>query len=378
MQGTNFSPLIYADSESNADQLYFSKVFVPDPFLSFGIGKKKYAIINRLEYTRVKKESVFDEVLSFEEWKERTEKRFRKIKVGLSDIIRLVAEEYKIRSFLIATDFPAGLALELIKKKIKLKISEGSLFPNRVIKSDEEAKAIREGNSASAAGIRAAETILKRSLIRNGKIFYRKRFLTSERLREKIEIACLKKGGIASHTIAAGGDQACDPHCLGYGVLRANDLIIVDVFPRIKRSGYYGDMTRTFVKGRANESQRKLIATVKKAHGNVLDKLKGGISASKIHNEVQMFFEKNGYFTCKNGDIIEGYFHGTGHGVGLEIHEQPRLSSDGLNLKSGMVVTVEPGLYYPGLGGCRIEDMVRLKHDGVEMLSKCHYRWEIS
>ena len=80
----------------------------------------------------------------------------------------------------------------------------------------------------------------------------------------------------------------------------------------------------------------------------------------------------------KNGDIIEGYFHGTGHGVGLEIHEEPRLSSDGSNLKPGMVVTVEPGLYYPGLGGCRIEDMVRLKHDGVEMLSKCHYRWEIS
>ena len=185
MQGTKISPLIYADSESNADQLYFSKVFVPDPFLSFGIGRKKYAIINALEYTRVKKESVFDEVLSFEEWEERAEKRFRKKKVGLSDIIRLVADEYNLRSFLIASDFPAGLALELIKKKIKIKISEGSLFPNRVIKSDEEAKAIREGNAASAAGIRAAESILEESLIRKGKLFYRKRFLTSERLREE-------------------------------------------------------------------------------------------------------------------------------------------------------------------------------------------------
>jgi Xaa-Pro aminopeptidase len=378
MQGTKISPLIYADSESNADQLYFSKVFVPDPFLSFGIGKKKYAIINALEYTRVKKESVFDEVLSFEDYKERAEKRFRKKKAGLSDIIRLLADEYKIRSFLIASNFPVGLALELIKKKIKIKIAEGSLFPNRAIKNDEEAKAIREGNAASAAGIRAAESILQGSLIRNGKILYRKRYLTSELLREEIEIACLKKGGVASHTIAAGGNQACDPHCLGYGILRANDLIIVDVFPRIKRTGYYGDMTRTFVKGRANENQRKLIATVKKAHGSVLDKLKGGISASKIHNEVQVYFEKNGYFTRKKGDVIEGYFHGTGHGVGLEIHEEPRLSSNGSNLKSGMVVTVEPGLYYPGLGGCRIEDMVRLKRDGVEMLSKCHYRWEIS
>lgn len=378
MQGTKISPLIYADSESNADQLYFSKVFVPDPFLSFGIGKKKYAIVNDLEYTRLKKEAVFDDVLSLGELQKIAEKRFRKKKTDLSDIIRIVVDEYKIRSFVIPPDFPVRLALGLIKKKIKFKVSRGSLFPSRAIKNDEEAKAIREGNAASAAGIRMAEYILDRSSIKNGKIYYGSRYLTSERLREEIEITCLKKGGIASHTITAGGNQACDPHCQGYGVLRANEFIVVDVFPRIKHTGYYGDMTRTFLKGRSNENQQKLISTVKKAHRNVLGKLKGGISASKVHNEVKVFFKNNGYITSKNDDIIEGYFHGTGHGLGLEIHEEPSLSSNGSTLKTGMVVTVEPGLYYPGLGGCRIEDVVRIKRDGIEMLSKCHYRWEIS
>ena len=378
MQRTKNSPLIYADSESNADQLYFGKVFVPDPFLSFGVGKKKYAVINALEYTRIKKESVFDEVLSFEEWQKKARKIYRKKKAGLIEIVRLVASEYKIHSFLIAPDFPAGLALQLKKAKININIAEGAFFTERIIKNDEEAKAIKEGNAASAAGIRAAESILRRSFIKNGKIFYQKRFLTSERLREEIEIACLKKGAVASHTIAAGGDQACDPHCMGYGILRANEMIIIDVFPRVTRTGYFGDMTRTFVKGRANENQRSLIAIVKKAHDEVLDVIKGGIEGAKVHRQVEVLFEKNGFLTRKNGDVNEGFFHGTGHGVGLEIHEEPRLSSHGSKLKCGMVVTVEPGLYYPGLGGCRIEDMVRVQRNNVEMLSKCHYRWEIS
>ncbi len=378
MQGTKHSPLIYADSESNADQLYFGKVFVPDPFLSFGLGNKKYALANALEFMRIKKESDFDVVLPLEEWQSKAKKTFRSKKAGLCEILRLIVAEYKVHSFIVAPDFPAGLALQLKKAKIKLKIAEGSLFSERIVKSDAEAKAIKAGNAASAAGIKAAEAVLRRAAIKGGKLYYRGLKLTSELLREEIDIACLRRGAVASHTIAASGDQACDPHCAGYGPIRANELIIVDVFPRVTRTGYFGDMTRTFIKGRANDKQRRLVKTVRKAHRGVLDSIKAGVEAPKVHHQVEKFFVENDYHTRKVGDVTEGYFHGTGHGVGLEIHEEPRLSSRGPKLKSGMVVTVEPGLYYPGLGGCRIEDMVRVKKGGVEMLSKCHYRWEIS
>ena len=372
-----YSPLIYADSELNADQLYFGKIFAPDRFISFQKDAVKYCVVGALEYTRFHKESAFDVILSLEEWRERARKAFRGRAVGTADTIRILSREFGIAGFLVSGDFPVGIALRLRAVRVPLKIAEGPLFPERERKSDEEARAIREGNAASAAGIRAAERILRQAEIRGNRLIYQGRSLTSERLRYAIDSACLERGAVASNTIVAGGDQACDPHCVGTGPLRPNQLIVIDVFPRVSKTGYYGDMTRTFLKGSASEAQHSLVATVRAAQSMVLKRLKAGVSGERIHREVEGCFESAGYRTLRCGQVNEGFFHGTGHGLGLEIHEPPRLSSGGSRLRSGMVTTVEPGLYYPGLGGCRIEDVVRINRTGVEMLSRCHYRWEI-
>jgi Xaa-Pro aminopeptidase len=369
--------LLYAAPDTSADLLYFGRFFAPDPFIAFGHEQKRYAVLSPLEIARGRKESCFDEILSLEEWKERAKKLSLEKVSGMARIIISLAREFQIGEFRVAHDFSLGLARQLELGGLRLQVAEGSLFSEREQKDAEEAKAIQEGNDCSAAGIQAAERALRRSIVKRGKLFFENRYLTSERLKELIEIACLRSGGVSSHTIAAGGDQACDPHCSGSGVLRADELIIVDVFPRMTKSGYFGDMTRTFLKGKATEAQKRLIETVRTAHKEALERVKAGVGGSTVHRSVTRFFEDAGYGTKMDGNRPEGFFHGTGHGLGLEIHEAPRLSLAGPRLKSGQVVTVEPGLYYPGVGGARIEDVVWVKRNGVELLSRYHYRWLI-
>ncbi|MEM8549670.1 MAG: M24 family metallopeptidase, partial [Verrucomicrobiota bacterium] len=260
---------------------------------------------------------------------------------------------------------------------LDLEPAKGMLFPQREKKTVAEAEAIREGNKASAAGIRAAEQALRKSEIKRGYLYLDGKKLTSERLRVIIQTACLEVGAVAEHVICAGGDQACDPHGAGTGPLRASELIIVDVFPRVSKSGYHGDMTRTFLKGKASPEQKRLVAGVRAAQNAALAEIKASVCASKVHGAAEKAIKEAGYLTGQVDGVWQGFIHSTGHGLGLEVHEPPRVST-GLNrLKAGAVITVEPGLYYPGLGGCRIEDVVQVTKDGYTLLSKAPYRWEL-
>jgi len=373
---TRRADLLYADTRRSADQRYLGGFEAPDPFVSFRKGSRSYALLNQLEYGRAMRESRFDEVLRLEDWVEKARKERGKRDVRPAEIIAAVAKAYRIGAFKAPGDFPAAVAFELTRLGFDLDVVDGSLFPERERKSDQERKWIREGNRCSAAGLREAERLLRAARVRNGKLHCQGKPLTSERVREAIEIACLQRGALSLDTIVAGGDQACDPHCLGHGPLRANDLIIVDVFPRVTRTGYHGDMTRTFLKGRPSEAQKALVAAVRRAQRAALEKVRAGAPGKTAHKAAVETFERLGYETgrSKSGGY-EGFFHGTGHGLGLEVHETPRVSTAPGKLKRGAVVTIEPGLYYPGLGGCRIEDVVAVEDDGCEKLSSYPYRW---
>jgi Xaa-Pro aminopeptidase len=369
--------LLYADSAHNADALYFGRVHVPDPFIAIGHNKKKIAVINALEFGRVKKESAFDTVLPLEKYLSAAREKAPGQKVGAAEVIALVGRELGIKTFVIPDDFPAGLANRLTGLGVRLELADGPVLPKREIKTPDEAAAIREGNRCSALGIGAAESVLRASKIVSGKLHYRGAPLTAERLKFSIETACLEAGALSIDTIAAGGDQACDPHHRGSGPLRANELIIVDVFPRVQATGYHGDMTRTFLKGRASDAQRALVATVREAQKSALKKIRAGVNGRAVHQQCLDVFKKRGYETKNTESGSIGFFHGTGHGLGLAVHEAPRVSAVDYKLKAGSVVTVEPGLYYPGLGGCRIEDVVQVTSTGSKLLSSFHYAWEI-
>lgn len=371
------SILLYASSSHNADQLYFGRVSVPDAFISFTSGRKKCAVVSGLEFGRVKRDSAFDLVLPLEDLLQQAKKRYPDRKITAAEVVALVARQHGIKRFVVPEDFPAGLATRITGLGLKLEVAEGPIFPQREIKSEAEAEAIQEGNRCSAAGIAAAERVLRASTIKAGKLYYEGAVLTSERLKMAIEIACIEAGAVSIDTIAAGGDQGCDPHHRGHGPLRPHELIIVDVFPRVTASGFYGDMTRTFLKGQASDAQRALVATVREAQLTALKTIKAGVNGKKVHQAVMAVFTRAGYETKRTDQGSVGFFHGTGHGLGLDVHEPPRVNSTEYRLKRGSVVTVEPGLYYPGLGGCRIEDVVQVTDGKPKMLSKFHYEWEL-
>jgi len=369
--------LLYADSERSADMLYLGRIQVPDAFVAFVARGKKYAVLGALELGRARKESAFDKILPLETYLQRARKRWPDRKPGPAEVVALVAAEFRVKNFYIPDDFPAGLATRISQLGVGLTIVTDAIFPEREVKTPREIAAIREGNRCSAAGLAAAERLLRASKIKGRQLLHDGKPLTSEKLRRAIEVACLEAGSLSHGTIAAGGDQACDPHCVGHGPLRANELIVVDVFPRVQTTGYHGDMTRTFLRGHASDAQRALVEAVRAAQFGAMQSIRAGVNGRDIHHGVIAEFEQRGYATKHTAKGSVGFFHGTGHGLGLAVHELPRMSTVDHTLLKDSVVTVEPGLYYPGLGGCRIEDVVQVTARGVKQLSDFHYDWEL-
>lgn len=371
-------PLLYANSSVNPDQLYLGRVQVPDPFISFRAGRRKVCVVSALEFGRVKRTSAFDVVLPLEPWHQKARQRWPDRRIGPAEVILLLAEHYHIHAFAVPDDFPAGVAFKLVRYGLKIIPAVGMIFPERQIKRADEVAAVRAGNRCAAQGIAAAENLLRRARVKGRWLLLDRRKLTSEMVKFVIETACLAAGGVSLDTIAAGGNQACDPHESGHGPLGAHELIIVDVFPRINATGYHGDMTRTFLRGRASDAQRRLVATVRAGQQLAFAQVRGGANGRDVHNRVADYFKAQGYETRHTSSGSVGFFHGTGHGLGLAVHELPRISGAvDYELKTGAVVTVEPGLYYPGLGGCRIEDVVQVTAGRPRLLSHCHYEWEI-
>ena len=145
-------------------------------------------------------------------------------------------------------------------------------------------------------------------------------------------------------------------------------MIILDIFPRDARTGYFGDMTRTVVRGKASDAQRKLWETVLKGQQMALKAMKPGVNGKEVHERVKQLFTDEGFPTEQHNGRWRGFFHGTGHGLGLEIHEEPRFGRT--TFTPGQVLTVEPGIYWPGVGGARIEDVAAVTETGIKMLSR--------
>lgn len=373
--------LFYADA-NDPDMLFLSRFQAFDPYLAFTLGEKRIGVITAGEYGRMAKESAFDEILLLDEVREGAARQFmlpRNKQPDLHQIVLHLADLYAIPKFKVGSRFPVGLARKLREAGMTLEIAdESGIFPERQIKTAAEVYALRKGNKASEAGFRIVAKTLAESKVRNGTLVHGGTILTAERLRALVNHAALDAGASATHTIAAPGDQAVDNHCVGHGPIRAGELIVVDIFPRRIEDGYWGDMTRTYLKGKATDAQRRLVRTVKKAHELAISMIKPGVSGGKVHDAVQAFFDKEGYETTRNSSSPKGFFHALGHGVGLEIHEEPVMRAGSKwRFRKGMVVTVEPGLYYQGLGGCRIEDGVHLVPGGCELISRASYRWEI-
>src|SRR6266481_6406725 len=367
--------LIVAPSETDADMLYATGIFIGDPFIFLQQNGKRTLVLSDLEIDRAKKNAKADEFVMFNQLEREVQGKAKKVP-PYEKVLAHFLTKRGVKRALVPANFPLGFANEIKRKGIVLETSNGLFWPEREKKTAEEIRLLERALRMTEAGMKRGMEILKASRPGAGKkLKWSGKTLTSETLRAEIDSAILRAGGVPTNTIVAGGDQACDPHERGFGPLYANSLIILDIFPREAKTGYWGDMTRTVVRGRASDAQRKLWETVKEGQELALREIKAGIDGMKIHKAIQALFKKRGYPTEVRKGKNVGFFHGTGHGLGLEIHEYPRLQK--VTLKDRQVLTVEPGLYYPGIGGARIEDVVIVEKDGCRILSKFPKQLEI-
>jgi len=370
--------LIVADSDRDADMLYAVRMFVPDPFIYLRLKGKCHIVMTDLEVDRARKEASHCKLIRWSRCVKRLEDAGVK-DISMARVIQLILRERRISKVVVPQNFPLGLAHRLRDLKIRVQCRKGPFFPERARKSAEEVKRISAALMMAEIGLAEGIQALKNSRVgRDRKLIYRNVPLTAEKLRAIIDTAILQVGGMANHTIVAGGAQACDPHERGHGVLRAREPIVIDIFPRSQKTGYYGDITRTVVKGRANEGVRRLYDTVQRGQEVASEAIRHGAKAIDVHERVQEFFVREGYKTGRQNGRMQGFFHGTGHGVGMDLHEAPRMGVNSKDkLLSGHVVTVEPGLYYAGLGGVRLEDMMHVTGNGPKNLTKFEKSLEV-
>jgi len=363
--------LMVAESEHDANMLYAVRMFVPDSFIYLRINGKCHIVMNDLEIDRARKQARHCRVLSWTHYVNKL-KRNRVKSPGFAAVIREILQEKRLRKVFVPGSFAHGLARELRRLRVKVKVREGHFFPERELKTADEVKKISASLMMAEVGLAEGIQALKNSRIgKKRRLMYHNVPLTSEKLRAIIDIAIIQAGGLAAHTIVAGGKQACDPHEQGHGVLRAHEPIIIDVFPRSQKTGYFGDITRTIVKGRAHDAVHQLYQTVARGQEIAFEQLEANVCGVEVHTAVRKFFDQEGYKTGKRNGRLQGFFHGTGHGLGLEIHEAPRLSATSIDtLRDGHVVTVEPGLYYPELGGVRLEDVAYITGNSPRNLTK--------
>ncbi|MCX6908940.1 MAG: M24 family metallopeptidase, partial [Verrucomicrobia bacterium] len=289
--------LIVADSERDANMLYATGMFVPDPFIYFRHRGKSAVVMSDLEIDRAKHEAHVDEVISMSEITTPLEKRLGR-RAKFADIIAAIFRRRRIRTARVPANFSLVHAEQLRHHGIRVQTDDGPVFPQRELKRPDEVRAVAHSLRTTEAGLAAGIAMIRAARIgRDGRLLLGGSTLTSERVRAEIDIAMIRLGGIGAHTIVAGGNQACDPHDRGSGPLRANQAIILDVFPRDERTGYYGDMTRTVVRGKASEALRRQFVAVRDAQRAAIQTIRAGIDGHTVHRAVQKVFEERGYKT---------------------------------------------------------------------------------
>jgi Xaa-Pro aminopeptidase len=361
--------LLYAASESDADILYPTGFFAPDAFLFVQKGRTRILVMSDLERDRAKNQATVDRVLSWTQVARKVEGGGRKPTAAA--VIAQVLRDLKLKRVEVPRRFPLGLAMELDALGVRLDLVDDPFWPGREIKRPDEVRAVTDALRAAEAGLESGLEALRACRIgRDGWLRRGGRKFTAEDLRAAVNTRIMAEGCVPAHTICAPGDQAVDPHEEGHGPIRAHTPVVMDIFPRSERTGYFGDLTRTVVRGRASERLKEVYALVHEGVRLGHRRIHDGADGQAIHREIQALFDARGYRTGVKQGRMQGFFHGTGHGLGLEIHEAPSISTRPSILRAGHTVTVEPGLYYLGLGGVRIEDVALVSSRGSRCLTR--------
>jgi Xaa-Pro aminopeptidase len=359
--------LIIATSEHDSNLYWASGFLAPDAFIYLQLGDRKLLVMNDLELDRAKAQSRVDEVLAYAAYEARAKQRVAR--PTLIDTLAEVLEERQVSEVLVPASFGVEHADRLRERGIKLAWKRDPFFEARVVKRPDEVAAIEATQRATERAVGRALDALRESDIRGDRLYWRGEVLTAEILRRIMHTSFMEDECLGQHTIVAPGVQGVDPHNEGSGPILPHQSLVLDVFPRSTKTRYWADMTRTVVRGRASDQLKRMYDAVLAAQLRGIELCADAVDGQAVHQEVTAVLERAGFETGMVDGRMQGFFHGTGHGVGLDIHEAPRISKVSSILNTGHVVTVEPGLYYSRWGAVRIEDMVLIQPGGCRNLT---------
>ena len=374
--------LIIGDTMRNPELRHEVPLGIPDPFVYAEVDGRRIVAINSMEATRVEALGTGLEVRPTEEF---GADEIRRSGVDVHEAARQqnlnIVQGLGIDRATVPRGFPLGFADAMREAGVELTVDQELFDDRRRRKNDHELAGIRRAQKAAEAGVGVARELLRRAERVNGGLSVDGETVTCELLKERIQAEFLRHGALAEEMIVSHGPQTAVGHDMGSGPVGADDVVLLDLFPVDLESACYADITRTFVVGEAPDEIRDWHALCREAVELAAAEVRPGADGGAIHRLVSEFFAERGFptqLTKQEGEVLrDGFYHGLGHGVGLEVHEAPGLGMLGQELVAGDVITIEPGLYRYGFAGVRVEDLLLVTEDGYERLTDCPYELEL-
>jgi Xaa-Pro aminopeptidase len=354
---------------------------VPDPFLYAEQNGTRHIFTSSMEAVRIRELGLFEvhvrEELGFDELMD-SGLGPREVTAQLA--LRAV-ESIGVKRASVPEAFPVWLADRLRADGVDLDVDQDLFDDRRRAKTEAQVAGIRKAQRAAEAAMDACRELLRRAEIRGDELLLDGEQLTVERVKADLNVVFASHDTTADEYIVAPGAQGAVGHHMGSGPIRPHTPLVVDIFPRDNASAAYTDMTRTFVVGEVPDDVREWHRLCKEALDRALAEIRAGADCRAIFDGTCERFEAAGEPTQRTKEpgetLSDGFFHGLGHGVGLEVHEEPSLGRAAeKKLVAGDVVTVEPGLYRTGYGGVRLEDIVLVTESGAENLTRYPYDLE--
>jgi Xaa-Pro aminopeptidase len=374
------SILIYGDTVRCPELRIEVPHSVADPFLYVERNGDRYAVVRSLEAARMSEVERMT-VLPLEDFGlDELVAAGSDGETAMLEIAVRACAQLGVDAATIPPGFPTELADRLRAGGIRLDVDRRLFAGRRRTKTAGQVEGIRRAQRAAEAGTRAAAELLRRAEPVDGVLHLDGEPLTSERLKRAVSVAFLEHGAVADDFIVAHGPQTCIGHHMGSGPIGWGEPITIDIWPRDVASTFHTDMTRTFVVGPVSDELADYHRLCLEVHERVIPAIRPGVTGKELHVLASEVVEAGGYrsqLSKAPGEVLlDGFFHGLGHGVGLEVHEEPQLDLSGGVLQAGDVVTVEPGVYRQGYGGVRLEDIVLVTDDGAEVLTSYPFSLE--
>lgn len=345
---------------------YLAGIGLEDPFYVLRQQDESTVITRKVNKEKVERKTSNDSVVAYEEY---IDKGIRDDVVSETQVLYQFLNQEDIGSVSIPPTFPAYVADNLREHGLNVTIlNQDPIAQSRIIKDKEEIEHIRSIQSLTEEAMKKVKEILEESEInKDNELTLNGDVLTSEMVKKEVTEFLNEHGAEpVEGIILASGLQTKGPHNFGKGALKAHQPIVCDIFPRGKE-GYFGDMTRTFVKGEPTEEFKNMYQATEEALQSALGTIEAGVDGSEVYDSASEKIQQYGYET--HSEAEEGFIHSLGHGIGMDVHEKPSLNKECGELRKNTIVTVEPGVYLHDHGGVRIEDMIRVKEDGYENLN---------